>query len=160
MLIVILASGTRGDVQPAIALGRGLLARGYRVRLFAGAEFAAWIASHGLEVAPASFSIREMMESPLGRAWAEEGANPLRQLRLMKALIDRFPGGVDDAWRACAGAGAIISSFTTDLYASSITEKLGVPQLSAWLQPPFVPTREGTATGETTGSEPAGTTEP
>lgn len=78
MLIVILAAGTRGDVQPAIALGVGLRARGHRVRLFVGAEFGTWVASHGLEVATASFAIREMMQSPIGRAWAEEGTNPLR----------------------------------------------------------------------------------
>lgn len=146
MLIVILAAGTRGDVQPAIALGVGLRARGHRVRLFVGAEFGTWVASHGLEVATASFAIREMMQSPIGRAWAEEGTNPLRQVRLMKALIDAFPAATDDAWAACQGADAIIGSFTTDVYATSIAEKLGVPQLSAWLQPPFVPTREGTAT--------------
>jgi UDP:flavonoid glycosyltransferase YjiC (YdhE family) len=64
----------------------------------------------------------------------------------MKGLIAAFPGGIDDAWRACQGADAIISSFTSDLYATSITEKLDVPQLSAWLQPPFVPTRDGAAT--------------
>ncbi|HEY8597932.1 MAG TPA: glycosyltransferase, partial [Thermomicrobiales bacterium] len=68
MLIVILAVGTRGDVQPAIALGLGLQARGYRVRLFVGAEFGAWVTSYGLEVATASFTIREMMESRIGRA--------------------------------------------------------------------------------------------
>ncbi len=146
MLIVILAVGTRGDVQPAIALGLGLWARGFRVRLFVGAEFGAWVASYGLEVATASFTIREMMESRIGRAWAEEGTNPIRQLRLMRVLIAAFPGGIDDAWLACQGADAIISSFTSDLYVTSIAEKLGVPQLSAWLQPPFVPTREGAAT--------------
>lgn len=146
MLIAILAAGTRGDVQPAIALGRGLRARGYRVRLFVGAEFADWVASHGLEPAPASFTIRAMMGSRIGRAWAEEGNNPLRQVRLMKALIDNFPAGTDDAWTACQGADAIISSFTTDVYATSIAEKLRVPHLSAWLQPPFLPTRSGAAT--------------
>lgn len=146
MLIVILAVGTRGDVQPAIALGLGLRARGYHVRLFVGAEFGAWVTSYGLEVATASFTIREMMESRIGRAWAEEGTNPIRQLRLMRALIAAFPAGINDTWLACQGADVIISSFTSDLYATSIAEKLGVPHLSAWLQPPFVPTREGAAT--------------
>ena len=56
MLIVILALGTRGDVQPAIALGRGLRERGFRVRLYSGAEFRAWIEGHGLEAAAPAFT--------------------------------------------------------------------------------------------------------
>lgn len=42
--ITIIAFGTRGDAQPAIALGKGLQA---------GANFQTWIAGHGLETAVA-----------------------------------------------------------------------------------------------------------
>ena len=40
MRITICAIGTRGDVQPLVALGAGLLKRGHGVRLVAGDEYA------------------------------------------------------------------------------------------------------------------------
>lgn len=43
MQITILALGSRGDVQPAVALGVGLSRAGYRVSLGSYARFAAVI---------------------------------------------------------------------------------------------------------------------
>lgn len=44
--------GTRGDVQPFIALGIGLEEAGHRVRLAAHANFRAFVTSFGLEFFP------------------------------------------------------------------------------------------------------------
>ncbi|KPV48832.1 hypothetical protein SE17_35955, partial [Kouleothrix aurantiaca] len=63
MRIVLFASGTRGDVQPMLALGVALRAAGYGVRLLAGANFAAWIESYGLEVYP-TLDMEALMRSP------------------------------------------------------------------------------------------------
>ena len=49
MRITIIAFGTRGDVQPAVALGKALKAEGHSVRILAGANFKSWIERHGLE---------------------------------------------------------------------------------------------------------------
>jgi UDP:flavonoid glycosyltransferase YjiC (YdhE family) len=51
-----------------------------------------------------------------------------------------------DAWEACRDADVIFSSFTSDTYALSIAEKLGVPHISVLLQPALHPTRCGAAT--------------
>ncbi len=39
MRIVLIALGTRGDVQPMLALGQGLQAAGHQVRIIAGSNF-------------------------------------------------------------------------------------------------------------------------
>ena len=49
MRCTILAIGSRGDVQPLIALGIGLKAAGVDVRLASHADFAAAVLAHGLE---------------------------------------------------------------------------------------------------------------
>ena len=41
--IAIIAFGTRGDVQPLLALGRGLRQAGHEVCVVAGANFQSWI---------------------------------------------------------------------------------------------------------------------
>ena len=141
-----IAYGTRGDVQPAVALGKGLQAAGHAVRVAASANFEEWIAGHGLEPAVASVDIQAMMESEGGQEWVERGHNPLVQTRIMKRLFSRWgrPMMVD-AWRACQGADLLISSFTSDVYAVSIAEKLKVWQASMVGQPALVATRDGRA---------------
>jgi UDP:flavonoid glycosyltransferase YjiC (YdhE family) len=146
MTIVIVAIGTRGDVQPLAALGLGLQARGHAVRLLVGANFRAWAESHGLTTATTGVDIQGMMDSRWGREWSEKGANPIRQLRAMQGLIDEFGWELaQDVWRACEGATAIIGSFTTDTIVASLAERLDVPQLSAVLQPAILATRDGAA---------------
>ena len=48
MKIAILTSGTRGDVQPYVALGKALQTRGHDVLLACPDNFAAWVEGHGL----------------------------------------------------------------------------------------------------------------
>jgi hypothetical protein len=50
-----LTIGSRGDVQPYIALAKGLLAEGHRVRIATHGEFQGWIESVSME--PFSFDV-------------------------------------------------------------------------------------------------------
>ncbi len=146
MQVSIIAFGTRGDVQPLLALGRALRQRGHLVRLIASRHFAGWIEGHGLEAVPASVDIQQVMKSEGGVEWAEKGTNPLQQTRLMRRLFARHGlAMMNDAWEACRGADVIISGFTSDVYATSIAEKLGSYHVSAPLQPILFPTRSGPA---------------
>lgn len=69
--IYILAGGTRGDVQPAVALGQGLLKAGFRVVLAAGDEnheFAArlgmdWIGLSSFRASMDDESVRQAFQS-------------------------------------------------------------------------------------------------
>ncbi|HSN96779.1 MAG TPA: glycosyltransferase [Candidatus Nanopelagicales bacterium] len=146
MKITLLALGSRGDVQPAVALGKGLAARGHAVRVLAGNNFHAFIAGHGLETIPAAVDMQAIMESDLGREWVARGTNPLAQNRIMQELLDRHGWAmVEDVHRACEGAELIVSSFTSDVYAASIAEASGAAHVSALLQPSPLATRHGPA---------------
>ncbi|WP_438019114.1 glycosyltransferase [Sorangium sp. So ce315] len=146
MKTTILAIGSRGDVQPAVALGKGLAARGHAVRVLAGKSFQRWIEEHGLTAIAASVDSVDIMESDLGKAWVSRGTNPLAQSRILQRLIDRFGEVmVADAVRACEGAELILSSFTSDTYAASIAEASGAVQVSMPLQPSILATRHGPA---------------
>lgn len=147
MKITIIAFGTRGDVQPAVALGQALAARKHEVRLLASPNFTSWIEHHGLEALSAKVDIQALMMSEGGHAWVEQGNNPIKQMRVMKKLLDQHGlAMMRDAWRACEGAEAIVSSFTSDVYAASIAEKLRAKHISTPLQPTLVATRSGMAT--------------
>lgn len=147
MKITMIAFGTRGDVQPAIALGKALKAEGHRVRILAGANFKDWIERHGLEAFASKLDIQSVMESDAGRDWVEKSGNPLAQMRVIKKLTDQTGWqSMTEAWTACRDAEVIFSSFTSDIFALSIAEKLGALHISMPLQPALFPTRIGAAT--------------
>ena len=143
--LTLIAFGTRGDTQPATALGRGLKEAGHAVRIVAGQSYAGWIERHGLEAAPSRVDVQALMEGERGREWVRQGNNPLVQRRLMTRLFtDAGRQLVEDAWAAVQGADAVISSFTSDTYAMAFAEKLKIPQISIPLQP-LTPTKDGRA---------------
>ena len=51
MNITIISIGTRGDVQPFIALGLGLQRSGHDIKIVTHATFEAWIRSFGFDFA-------------------------------------------------------------------------------------------------------------
>lgn len=146
MRMTMIAFGTRGDVQPSVALGKALKAKGHSVRILAGANFKNWIEGHGLEAIASKTDIQAIMESDLGREWIEK-SNPVSQMLVLKKLTDQTAWQpMIDAWETCSDADVIFSSFTSDIFALSIVEKLNVPLISVPLQPALYPTRSGAAT--------------
>src|SRR5437764_618171 len=126
MQITLIAYGTRGDVQPALAIGKALRARGHGVRLLASAHFRPWIESQGLSAVPATVDIQALMTSAAGNEWAEVGNQPMRQLRVMKKLLDENGLAlINDAWQGVQGSDLIISSFTSLGYAPALAQALG-----------------------------------
>ncbi|MCA9957244.1 MAG: glycosyltransferase, partial [Anaerolineales bacterium] len=143
-IITFIAYGTRGDVQPAIALGKALQQQGHTVRILAGNNFANWIQQHSLVSLPTQIDMQALMASEGGRDWVEKGHNPVVQLRIMRQLLDKHGMQIaQDAWDACQGSDLIVSSFTSDVYAASMAQKLGIAHVSAPLQPTLITTKDG-----------------
>lgn len=147
MKISLLAVGTRGDVQPGIALAKALQDRGHDVTVLAGSNFAALLASEGLKAAPSQGDVSAIMDSEMGRQWARIGNHPMRQFYALRRLIDDTADPLmQDAFAACQGADLIISGFVTDVFAHTFAEVLLKPVVSIRLQPSMLPTRWGAAT--------------
>lgn len=71
MRIAILTWGTRGDVQPYLALAKGLAARGHAVSLAAPDNFQPWIESHGVAFRGMGADLEALLQTPeLQRALA------------------------------------------------------------------------------------------
>ncbi|MCI0397774.1 MAG: glycosyltransferase [Chloroflexi bacterium] len=140
MNVVLLAVGSRGDVQPLVALGLGLQAAGHQVCLATHPEFAPFVTGWGLGFRPVEGNPRAMIESEAGQAWLASGRNPIRFIRhffeLMEPVAGRF---LVTVWEACQGAEAIIYS-TLGVAGYYVAKALGIPALGAPLQP-LHPTR-------------------
>jgi sterol 3beta-glucosyltransferase len=134
MHIVLMALGTRGDVQPMIALGKALKAHGHRVRFVAGSNFASWIEAHGLEPFP-TIDMEELMRSEVGLKWITTD-NQMEQLRHMKTItLNMKDRTIPDIIEATKGADLMIGGFLCEPYLQAIHEKQGTPLVTAALQP-------------------------
>ena len=139
--ITIITMGSRGDVQPYIALGLGLEKTGYRVRIAAPAVLCNLVTQYGYGLTALPIHAVDP-QAFLGKA-AVRGASkqrlPLRQMRTLlreaRPLISDF---LDEVWQACQGSDAIIAS-TIFFGAQDSAEKLDVPCVYTFLHP-FFPT--------------------
>ncbi len=147
MKIMIMTAGTRGDVQPYLALAMRLQSAGYSVRLGAPMNFDSFVSSHGIEFAPLRADYFQLMDSPEGQAL--KSGNPVRMMSQMrKTVFPMIRRLMDDTWEASQDADAII--FHPKLFhAPHIAEKLGVPVMAASPLPILTPTGAFPAPGVT-----------
>lgn len=135
MRITIVAIGTRGDVQPLIAIGLGLQQAGYAVTVATHPNFAALVESFKLIYCPLDLDIEHVLHSEDGKEWLTAGRNIFKtatQLsRLWKIYFDKL---LPDIQRACEGAEAILFSYL-GMGASHVAEKLNIPCVGTWPTP-------------------------
>ncbi|MEV6446699.1 glycosyltransferase [Amycolatopsis sp. NPDC051716] len=137
-LVVIVAPGSRGDVQPCVALGRGLAADGDRVRLLAAPGFRALAEAHGLEFAPLSADPAAVLGSAAGRAWTTGSRRSfLSGLRaVLRPVLDRL---LADVHAGAAGADLVLAP-SLGFLGTHLGAHLGVPDVELHYQP-SIPTR-------------------
>lgn len=135
MQITILAVGSRGDVQPYVALGQGLQAAGFEVRLATHAAFEDFVRAHGLGYAPLVGDPITAMQEPLTQAAMRAGRNPFTFLRVFLELgLPHLETLNEDIWAACQGSHAVLFS-TLAVGGYHAAKKLGVPPIAMHLQP-------------------------
>ena len=136
MHLTIVALGSYGDVLPVVALGKGLVRAGYKVRIASFHTFADSISKHGLEFAPVEGDPRQVLKSQTGQIWLESGRDAVKFITMLRKLYS--PEGLQTALRdvlaACQGTDGVLY---TPLGAAGyhVAEKLGIPRLYLILQP-------------------------
>lgn len=136
MHITMLAVGSRGDVQPFVALGRGLAARGYQVRVATHAIFESFVRGEGLEFARLEGNPNAIVQSDEGRAWLESNRNPLTFASGFRKLMGPvLRQAMADAYEAAQGTDAIIVTGPSYYFGVSVATKLNVPFIQAYAQP-------------------------
>jgi sterol 3beta-glucosyltransferase len=143
MKITILTYGSRGDVQPFVALAVGLQAAGHTVTLAAPHRFAEFIHHYGVGCAPLAGDPDE-----LSQRFNDAGGNVYRMVRSMQKHVLRIaPDVVKGAREALQGADLVVHSFLFTTGAHSFACELGIPDVSVQLFPVFAPTRSFPAIG-------------
>lgn len=143
MKITVFAAGSRGDIQPCIALSKGLQQAGYQVRLAAPENFAGFVHEHGVGFYPLGGDVQQIMTSDTGRKLMEtDGDNPLKSIRAIRSMIAPvIMTMAEDACAACQDADALICLGVFSAFGQSIAESLQIPIMN--VEPtPLLTTRD------------------
>ncbi|RDW73756.1 sterol 3-beta-glucosyltransferase [Coleophoma crateriformis] len=128
--ITCLTIGSRGDVQPYIALCKGLLAEGHRPKIATHNEFKDWVESHGIAFAPVEGDPTELM-----RICIENG---MFTYSFLKEASSKFRGWIDgllsSSWVACQDTDILIES-PSAMAGIHIAEALSIPYFRAFSMP-------------------------
>lgn len=137
MRITILTYGSRGDVQPFLALAIGLQNAGHQVRLAAPHRFEGFANTYEIPFAPLPGD-PEVISQRLNDA----GGNPIGMVHAMRDYLFSIADQVArEAFAACDQTELIIHSFLFTTGGHSLARKLGIMDVSVQTFPIFAPTR-------------------
>ena len=123
MRILLLGFGSRGDVQPLLALSRGLLDAGYDVTLAAGSDFRDFVENAGISYAPFTTSMFELMNSDEGKEWTDNSRNSLDEAKSMRKMLDLASDDVHkDMIHLVQSADVIVSGLPLFMTAQAVAE--------------------------------------
>ena len=135
MRILIGGFGSRGDMQPMLALGLGLRARGHAVTVCGPPDFAAWADELALPFAAVGGSVQDLVQRGTDRNGNVRTVTVLREARAMGhahfAALEPLVARSD----------LVVASGIT-VAGASLAERRGIPYVFVGLCPQVIPSRE------------------
>lgn len=132
MRVLLSTIGSRGDVQPLVALALALRGLGPEVRLCVPPDFREWIESLGLPVVPIGPELRSTGK-----------ANPAAALPTPEQRRQMMEGTVATQFETIAaaaqGCDVIVGATALQIAAPSVAEKMGIPYVFAAYCPAVLP---------------------
>ncbi|CED84947.1 UDP-glucuronosyl and UDP-glucosyl transferase [Phaffia rhodozyma] len=127
---IMLTIGSRGDIQPYIALSLGLMKHGHRCTIVTHDEFKEWIESYKIGYRQAGGDPAALMKLSVGHkmfspGWFKESLGSYREW---------FDDLMHDAWVACEDADVLIES-PSAMVGIHIAEALKIPYFRAFTMP-------------------------
>ena len=148
MRVLLSTIGSRGDVQPLVALAMQLKALGQEARLCAPPDFREWVEGFGVPFVPIGPEVRSTAK--MSRPSAAAAPPTLEQVRQMMAGTVATQFATIPA--AAEGCDVIVGAKALQVAARSIAELMGIPHVfaaycpappihSPWPACPFLPAK-------------------
>src|SRR5262245_5226845 len=134
MRVLLSTIGSRGDVQPLLALALQLRALGQEVRLCAPPDFRDWIDSFGLPFTPIGPEVRKFAASSPPATAAPP--SPERRRQLAEATVATQFEAIAAAAQGCD---IIVAATALQIAARSVAERMGIPYVFAAYCPAVLP---------------------
>jgi sterol 3beta-glucosyltransferase len=143
MKLLIIALGSRGDVQPYVALGVGFRRAGYDVSVCAGDNFADFITARGLGFIPIGVDVENVIQnSAIAQEALDSRMNFIKGAsKLVESMGVQIGSTITHAvWEAIQDFDLAICS-QVGLPAMAMARRVGIPAFPALPYPFFSPTR-------------------
>ena len=142
MNIGIFTYGTRGDLQPYVALALGLMDKGHKVTLSATEDFQDFVEGFGVTFLPLWGNAETMMNSSEGQSILQT-ENAIKLMKYyFKVLHDNREPLRNSYYEAISKVDFIIANLMTLPIVSAIAEKQNKKVALTYFMPPVVPTTE------------------
>src|SRR5262245_15517547 len=135
MRALLAAVGTRGDVQPALALALELRKLGHAVRMCVSPNFVDWAKGLGLEALPMGVEMR----MPAQGAGTTPTLTPEELRRLRESLPDLIADQFETIGAAASGCDVIVGANAHQYAAPSIAKRKGIGCVTAVYSPAALP---------------------
>lgn len=131
MRIVIFTLGSRGDVQPYVALGKTAIKRGHSVVICTGKSFKDFIKENGIEFEEAESDLMAMLETEEGKLVFNSALkHPIKTKNYLKNVVNpAYRKTLDQFYKSAQGADIIIYH-PKAFGAPDIAKHLGIPCIS------------------------------
>ena len=136
MRVLLSTIGSRGDVQPLVALASQLKALDHEVRLCVPPDFRQWIESLGIAVTPIGPEVRKFAAS---RPTSSEPQTPLSPEQRQRMADASVATQFETITAAAQGCDIIVAATALQVAARSVAEKMGIPYVFAAYAPTVLP---------------------
>lgn len=135
--ILITTFGTRGDIQPFIALGKGLKTAGFEVAVCTSEGYKAFVEEHGLHYAYMDNELLRLSQVILG-----ESGGPRATMNTAAQMMPAMRRSMDDEWNAARTFQPDVIVYHPKCFGSyHVAEKLEIPAIMSLPLPFYTPTR-------------------
>ncbi|MBV8905406.1 MAG: glycosyltransferase, partial [Acidobacteriia bacterium] len=128
--------GSRGDVQPLVALASHLKALGHEVRVCVPPDFSEWIENLGMAVTPIGPKVRGFAPS---RPTATQPQKPLTAEQRRQMAAATVATQFETLTSAARGCDVIVAATALQVAARSVAEKMGIFYVFAAYAPVVLP---------------------
>jgi sterol 3beta-glucosyltransferase len=134
--------GTRGDVQPYIALSLGLMENGHKVTLAAPENFKEFVEGFGIDFHPLFGNVEELMNRPEGQQILKTGNN-IKLLKYFYKTLSSYKKPLRASYiNGVSKVDAIIANLATMSIVYNIAEQQGKKIAFSYFMPPMAMTTE------------------
>jgi len=128
MRVLLSTIGSRGDVQPLVALALRLIGLGQEVRICAPPDFSEWIETLGIGFVPVGREVRQTAAARPSGAQAPPTPEQIRQL-----MEDTVAGQFEAIMPAARDCDVLVAGMALQFALHSIAEQMGIPYVyAAW----------------------------
>ena len=136
MRVLLSTIGSRGDVQPLVALASHLKALAQEVRLCVPPDFREWIEGLGIPVTPIGPAVRQFAASRPMATQPQTPPTPEQRRQMADATVaTQF----ETITAAAQGCDIIVAATALQIAARSVAEKMGIPYVFAAYSPVVLP---------------------